>query len=43
VAARKSQRDEIESQQRLGWYLLLAVAVLLAAEMLLADRVTIRE
>ena len=43
VAAKKSQREEIENSQRLGWRLLLAAATLLLAEMVLADRITIRD
>jgi len=43
VVARKTRREEIESSQRLGWYLLLAAAALLLGEMVLADRVTVRD
>jgi len=43
VAARKAQREEIENSQRLGWFLLLAAAAMLAGEMVLADRITVRE
>jgi len=43
VAGQKAQREEIENSQRLGWFLLLFAAAMLAGEMLLADRITIRE
>ncbi len=43
VAAQKAQREEIENGQRLGWFVLLLAAAMLAGEMLLADRITVRD
>ena len=43
VAARRTQREEVEAAQRIGWYLLLAAAVMLIGEAILADRITIRQ
>jgi len=43
VAAQTTQREEIENSQRLAWYLLAAAAAMLVGEMVLADRMTIRD
>jgi hypothetical protein len=43
VAARRTQREEVEAAQRWGWYLLLLAATMLIGEMVLADRLVIRE
>jgi hypothetical protein len=43
VAAQKAQREEIENSQRLGWFVLLLAAAMLAGEMVLADRITVRD
>jgi hypothetical protein len=43
VTAQKAQREEIENSQRLGWLVLLLAAAMLIGEMVLADRITIRE
>jgi len=43
VAGQKAQREEIENSQRLGWFLLWLAAAMLIGEMVLADRITIRD
>jgi hypothetical protein len=43
VAARRTQREEVEAAQRWGWYLLVLAAAMLVGEMFLADRLMIRE
>ena len=43
VAARTVSTEDVEREQKIGWMLLILVAALLAAEMVLADRIVTRE
>jgi hypothetical protein len=43
VTAQKAQREDVENRQRIGWYLLIAAGVLLLIELIVADRITIKD